>query len=220
MNNKEWFRGAEWDKETQDLFEKKLKMSRDSYNKAQYIRIKASYLLSSKDPFKESEGCRLMERLINEYPNEISHVMFAYEQLGDFYFNGKKYDEAEFNYRQCVSFYRENGRSGTSGIGDIKLAETIVTTKQPDKYPEMYHLLSDEFKKNDGSLTLNDDIFRYYSVLAKLSDGLGKKEEAKQYAEKSLQLSTNKEPQLDTYPQLGVIKVSDEDLASLRNIFK
>src|SRR5258706_9096389 len=129
MNEKEWFRGIEW----------------DSYNKAQYIRIKASYLLGSKDTFKESEGCKLMERVIHEYPTEISHIMFAYEELGNHYFNKKNYKEAEFNYRKSISYYKENGRSGTSGIADIKLAEIIVKTDQLNKFSEMYNLLIHEF---------------------------------------------------------------------------
>jgi hypothetical protein len=48
MTNQEWFRGPEWDKETQDLFENKLKKSRGSYNKSQYILIKGGYLKSLK----------------------------------------------------------------------------------------------------------------------------------------------------------------------------
>ncbi|WP_199119245.1 hypothetical protein [Pedobacter sp. ASV28] len=218
MREKEWFRGDDWDVETQMLFESKLKRSRDPYNKAQYLRIKASYLLDSKDQDKQIEGCKLMGRVISEYPNEISHVMFAYEQLGDYYFTEKKYIESELNYRQSVSFYRKNGRGGSSGIGDIKLAETIVKTEQSSKFSEMYSLLVDEFKENGGSLSLNDDIFRYYSVLAKISIKLNKNEAAKEYAQKALELALIKEPQLDNHPKLGVVKISDDEQSTLEHI--
>jgi tetratricopeptide (TPR) repeat protein len=218
MNSKEWFRGTEWDKESQNLFEDKLKKSRGSYNKSQYLLIKAGYLLGSKDFFKESEGCRLLERLVNEYSNEVSHVMFAYEQLGDYYFSNGEYEKAEFNYRQSISFYKQNGRSGSSGIGDIKLAETLFNANKSDKFSEAYYLLTDEFKRTGGELILNDDKFRYYSVLAKIAIALKKKEEARQYALKALQIATIKESQLDNYPQLGVVKVSNDELAQLKNI--
>lgn len=216
----EWYLGDNWDEETQQIFEQKLKRARGTYNKAQYLRIKGSSLLKSKDYSKKAAGSGLLKRVIIEYPNEISNVMFAYEQLGDFYFNERKYEEAELNYRQSISFYNKNGRSGTSGIGDIKLAETIVKTEQSDKFSEMYHLLVDEFKKNGGSLTLNDDIFRYYSVLAKLSNGLRKKDEAKEYAQKALQLSESKIPQLPNYPEVGIVKASQEEVDSLKFILK
>jgi tetratricopeptide (TPR) repeat protein len=216
----EWYLGDNWDRDAQDLFEQRLKKSKGSHNKAQYLRIKGSSLLKSNDPLKRTEGCKLMNRVINEYAKEYTHVMFAYEQLGDYYFNEKKYKDAEFNYRQSVSFYKENGRSGTSGIGDIKLAETIIKTEQFDKLTEMYQLLVEEFKKNDGSLTLNDDLFRYYSVLAKITIKLKRNNEAKEYAKKALQLAVTKEPQIERYPELGIVKTTKEELNNLNAILE
>jgi tetratricopeptide (TPR) repeat protein len=218
MNSQEWFRGPEWDKETQELFEDKLKKSRGSYNKSQYILIKGGYLLRSKDIFRESEGCRLMERLINEYPNEVSHVMSAYEQLGDYYFSKGENEKAESNYRRSISFYKNNGRSGTSGIGDIKLAETVFNAGKSNYYQELYYLLTEKFKQTGGQLMLNDEIFRYYSVLAKISSALEKKEEAKEYARKALSFAENKDPQLDNYPQFNIVNLSDEELNKLTDI--
>ena len=52
----------------------------------------------------------------------------------------------------------------------------------------------------------------YINFLAKISIELEKKEEAKEYARKALQLAAIKEPQLDNYSQLGVVKVSDSSL--------
>lgn len=218
MIENDWFRGIAWDKETQHFFENKLKRLRDPYNKAQYIRIKASYLLASGESLIEAEGIRLMERLIKEFPNETSHVMFAYEQLGDYYFAQKNYREAELNYRQSISFYKLHGRSGSSGIGDIKLAEAVFNTGRTDAFPEVYYLLTDKFKKTGGKLLLNDDMFRYYSVLAKITNVIGEKGEAKEYAEKALQLAENTEPQLDNFPKLGIVKTSHGEIDNLKNI--
>lgn len=218
MTNQEWFRGPEWDKETQELFEDKLKKSRGAYNKSQYILIKGGYLLRSKDIIKESVGCRLMERLINEYPKEISHVMSAYEQMGDYYFSKCEYEKAESNYRRSISYYKSNDRSGSSGIGDIKLAETIINAGKSDVYLELYKLLTDQFRQTKGQLILNDELFRYYSALAKICIALEKREEAKEYAQKALRLAEIKEPQLDNYPQMGIIKVSKDELTKLNDI--
>jgi len=218
MNNDDWYRGDSWDKEAQELFEQNLKKSRGSFNKAQYLRIKGSSLLKSKDKQKQEAGCYLLNRVVYEYPNEISNVMFAYEQLGDYFSFKNQSSEAEQYYRKSIAFYKEHGRSGSSGIGDIKLAEIITRTNQLDKFTEMYHLLTEDFEKTGGSLILNDDIFRYYSVLAKLCDGLGKNKLAKQYAEKALELSKVQKPQLDKYPQLGMIKTDTNELDSLKEI--
>ena len=128
MNDDNWYRGESWDEQTKEQFEQKLKRSRGSYNKAQYLRIKGSNLLKSTMPQKQKAGSELLSRVISEYPNETSQVMFAHEELGDYYSDKKEYTQAELNYRKCVSLYKEFGRSGSSGIGDIKLAEVIIKT--------------------------------------------------------------------------------------------
>ncbi len=218
MKNLEWYRGTDWDKESQKNFEEKLKKVRISSTAAQYMRIKASYLLKSNDSDKESEGCILMERLINDYPTETYHIMYAFEQLGDYHFKKKNYIAAELNFRKSISFYKTVGRSGTSGIGDIKLAETIIITNQADKFQEMYNLLVNDFSMTGGSLTLNDDIFNYSSVLAKLAFELGKTERAAQFAQKALKLAKIDTPQLDNYPTLGLVQTTKEEVDHLNKI--
>ena len=216
----EWYLGDNWDKETQQMFEQKLKKSRGNYNKAQYLRIKGSSLLKSKHSQERNAGVELLGRVINEYPNEISNVMFAYEQLGDYFFFKEEYANAEFNYRRSISYYKQHGRSGSSGLGDIKLAETIFKASKSDKFLEVYNLLTDDFEKTGGELLLNDDIFRYYSVLAKISNSLCNKNEAKRYAQRAMQVSSIKEPQINSYPQVGIPKVSNEEINILNNILQ
>ena len=218
MNNDNWYRGENWDEETREQFEQRLKRARGNYNKAQYLRIKGSSLLRSGLPQKQEGGEQLLNRVINEYPDEVSEVMFAYEQLGDYYSEQKEYHRAEFKYRKSIQFYIEHGRSGSSGIADIKLAEVIIKTNQLEKYSELHNLLTDKFESTGGSLSLNEDIFRYYSALAKLCDGLRRNDLAKEYAKKALELSEIKEPQLDKYPQLGVTSAQNFEIDSLRKI--
>lgn len=220
MNQNEWYTGPNWDKETQELFEKKLKKSRGSYNKSQYLLIKGGCLLRSNNSYKESAGINLIERLFKDFPSEISNVMFGYEQLGDYYFSKGEYEKAEANYRQSIAFYKNSGRSGSSGIGDIKLAETVLIAGKSDTLLEIYYLLRDDFVRTGGKLIINDDIFRYYSVLAKVSNKIGKKQEANEYAKKALKLSTDKEPQLQSHSNLGIARISNEDINSLNKILK
>ena len=46
----DWYRTEDWGKADQELFELKLNKSRGSYNKAQYMRIKATYMSHSTNP--------------------------------------------------------------------------------------------------------------------------------------------------------------------------
>jgi|GEM_PF-784181 len=218
--NEDWFRGDNWDEKTQEFFEQKLKRARGSYSKSQYLKIKANYLLTSSNLNKQLEGYKLMERVISDYPTEISFVMFAFERLGDYNLLVNQFDKAETYYRECVSLYKKKGRSGTSGIADVKLAEVIFDTVQSKKYTEMYVLLIDDFANTGGSLILFEDKFRYNLILAKISDSLMKNIESKKYAEKALKLSDLKTSQFQKYPDLGIVKTNNRDLNILNNILE
>jgi tetratricopeptide (TPR) repeat protein len=216
----EWYLGDDWSQSTQQLFEQKLKKSRDSYNKAQYLRIKGTSLLKSKDVSKKEAGCELLKRVINEYPEELSSVKYAYELLGDYYKLKKDYSASEINYRKSISYYTTSGRSGTSAIGDLKLSELIIETDQEDKFFEMYELLKFKFFETKGSLDLNEDKYRYSLAMAQLSFKLGYFEEAKQYADIALNLAIESEPQFDAHPNLGIVKANAADIETLKVISK
>lgn len=86
MASDDWFRNKTWDNEIEVDFEARLKRSRGAFNKAQYLRIQASYLLSCTDKYLQKVGIKLMERLISDYPTENFSTIFGQEQLGDYYF--------------------------------------------------------------------------------------------------------------------------------------
>ena len=86
MAQDNWFRNTCWDNENSEKFESKLKRSRGASNKAQYLRIQASYLLGSTNKDFQGVGIQLMERLIQEFPTETFSTVFGKERLGDFYF--------------------------------------------------------------------------------------------------------------------------------------
>jgi tetratricopeptide (TPR) repeat protein len=213
----DWFRGDNWEKETQEVFEKKLKRVRSSFNKAQYLRIKANYLIKSNKASSIEAGVCLYKRLINEFPLEKTEAYSAYEILGDYYKRNKDYETSELHYRACLNYYKES-RSGTSGIVDIKLAELIIESKQAEKYEEMFKILTDNFKETNGDLTFNDEKYRYFKALALLLFNLKKIEEAKEYAKMALQLSNIKDPQLDKHPQVGIIQTQEGEIELLKQI--
>lgn len=216
MSNDEWYRGDNWDNETETSFEARLRKARGAFNKAQYLQIKASYLLSSKDSEKNKVGHDLLIRLIKEYPKEDFSVKYAYELLGDYFARVGDFVNAETNYRKCIEYYKVS-RSGSSGIADIKLAEIVVEAKLYEKLEEQYQLLTKGFEDTGGSLEFNDEIFRYHSVMAKICYLL-KKPEAIVYAQKALDVSKEQKPQLDQYKELGIIKTDDAELAMLKAI--
>jgi len=216
MGQDEWYRNTTWDKETSELFESKLKRSRGAYHKAQYLRVQASYLLDSTN--FQDVGVRLMERLIQDFPTEDFSATFGKEQLGDFYFKKGDFERAKAYYQEVTNQYKVKNRSGTSGVADIKLVDTILKLSEKEKFEEAYNLLTVDFEKTGGSLTLNDDRFFYARVFAELCDKLGKRDEAKQYAVKALEISKIVEPQFARHKTVGLVRTDKETLDRLTKI--
>jgi tetratricopeptide (TPR) repeat protein len=218
MGQDDWYRNTTWDKETSELFETKLKRSRGAYHKAQYLRIQASYLLGSTDKELQTVGLELMERLIKEFPSEDFSTVFGKEQLGDYFFGNGDYKKAESYYRQVADHYKIGNRGGTSGVADIKLVDTILELDQREKFDTAYKLLTEDFEKTGGNLSLNAERFFYARVLADLCDKLGKSDEARQYADKALEVAKITEPQFNRHKNVGLVRTDKETLDKLTKI--
>lgn len=216
MGQDDWYRNTSWGKEASDLFELKLGRSRGTFHKAQYLRIQAGYLLDSTD--FQDVGVRLMERLIHNFPDEEVSTTFGKEQLGDFYLKGGNFERAKGYYQEVTNRYKALNRNGTSGVADIKLVDTLLRLDERNAYGEAYKLLTVDFEKTEGSLLLNSDRFLYARVFAELCDKLGKKEEARQFADKALEIARIMEPQFPRHKTVGLVRTDKETLDRLAEI--
>ena len=142
----DWYLTQDWDEKSQIEFEDKIKKSRGSYNKAQYIRIKGSCLIESKETWKQKAGVCLLERVIKDYANEILHSYYAHEQLGDYYRLIGYFEKSIFHYQKVLDYYKED-RNGTSGIADIKYAEVMLDANKKEEYVDLIDLLTVTLRK-------------------------------------------------------------------------
>lgn len=217
MAQDDWFRNKTWNNEIKNRFEEKLSRSRGAHNKAQYLRIQATNLLDSLNEDLQIVGVTLMERLFQDFPTEYLETISGKEQLGDYYFRKGDLTKAETFYRQVTDHYKLKNRSGTSGVADIKLVETMLALDQTDKYPAAYQLLTDDFKRTGGSfsMSMNANRFFYSRVAAELCYRLGKKSEAKIFADNALELAKITEPQFSRHKTVGLVTASKQMLERL-----
>src|SRR5712691_391541 len=120
----DWFRSPEWGARESQEFERRLARAR-SHNRPQYLRIKAIALGQSNVPAIRAVGRELLGRVIEEFPDATFEIPFSHELLGDSYRHDGRLDEAEHHYRSCLRIMPE-GRSGTSGLCDLSLAELLT----------------------------------------------------------------------------------------------
>jgi len=215
MATDEWFRNTTWNSNIETDFEARLKRSRSAYNKAQYLRIQASYLLDNSDKEIQFIGVRLMDRLIKDFPTEEFSTIFGHEQLGDYYFKTGDFDKAEKHFRLVTEHYiKKNTRSGTSATADLKLAETILTANWTEKFNEAYNIC-----KNYplDKLTFNSGKYYYAVLTAQICDRLNKKE-AKDFALTAIEISKITEPQFNRHKTVGLVRATEKQLRTLEQI--
>ena len=218
MANDDWFRNTTWNNQLETEFEGRLKRSRGAFNKAQYLRIQASYLLDSNDKNVQLVGVRLITRMINDFPTEESSFLSGNEQLGDYYLKHGDLRNAE-QYFRIVSDSFKNGKSrnGTSWIADLKLVEVILITNQSAKFEEAYKIGADY---DADELILNSDLFYYNELMALLCYRMNKKGEAKFYAKKAIEISEINQPQFSRHKKVGLVQIDNGQLRTLEEISK
>jgi len=214
----EWYRNKTWNTEIENNFEAKLKRSRGTYHKAQYLKIQGIELLDTDSSETQLIGVNLLLRLIREYQVEEMLVINGHEILANHYLEIGDFEKAEFNYRVVVDRYLTKTRNGTSGIADLKLAETILRSNQADKLHEAYQLFSTFSNDQSLQLSFNNQRFYHVELGALLCDKLQKKSEARKYAIQALELSRIKTPDFARHKSLGLVNATINQIKVLQNI--
>ena len=220
MSKEDWYRNTNWNDQIEAEFEARLKRSRGNYNKAQYLRIQASYLLGSDIKSLQEKGIEYMLRVIRDYPEEHSSTIFGNEQLGDFYLKKKSFDKAEKHFRKVTDYYYAETRSGTSGLADLKLCETILNSEQVEKFEDAYQMATKKFKATGGSLMMNSDKYYYADLMANLCYKMKRKDEATEFAQSAMELSKITEPQFNRHKTVGKVNVVKEKIDRLKRIME
>lgn len=218
MARDDWFRNKTWNAEVAAAFEARLKRSRTSAAKAQYLRIQASGLITSSDAFLRRVGADLTKRVIAEYPEEQLQITAAYETLGNFYLEEKDYAEAEQVFRMVPKVMDKNGNM-TSEIWQARLASAIFLSGRREKFAEAKQMV-EQLMQGDRPPLFNSSRFACFVVLARLCRELAQFEAAANYARMALQLAAIKTPQMYRHPTIGLVNADKKVLAELDELTK
>lgn len=204
----EWYRGADWDADTQEAFELRLRRARPA-NRQQYLRIKATYLLSGG---KEDDGVQLLHRSI-ELGTWRADTASAWEQLGDVAALRGHTEEAVACYERVLR--EQPSLNGTSGKVEISLAEVLLATQEQSKVDEAIGYLN-AWIKRDGP-KLNDARFRWFLALIDASEAVGDHETAARSAKNALDLAA-RGPQFCRHRDVGIVQADDLTLHRLKRL--
>jgi tetratricopeptide (TPR) repeat protein len=201
----EWYRRTTWSAKDKEAFFAKLKGARLSSKKAQYVRIQALYLERGGTPELLRAALELLDLALSEFPHKtqrsITHLQRArcLEALG-------REDEALAEYRQSFEAERSFPNSRTEGYLDF--GELVLGLQRAELYGEALACL-EEF---GGGELFPISQYRYFVILAFISEARGKTTAAQRYARQALDAAAQTESKLRSHRKLGLVGEQPPDI--------
>lgn len=201
MSKDEWYRNTNWTERIEKEFFTRLGKSRSVFNKAQYLRIQASYLESN---YVET-ALRLLNIVLNEYPDPAElaqthhQIATCYEQIGDA-------DKVVFNFRKALECEDKYPKAITQSWIDFPYF--IIRSKMSELFPEAEILL----KKRKPDILFPIDNYKINSVFAMICKYNGDKLNSRLYAKKALDYATITDNGLQYKSNVGLVKKVDESI--------
>lgn len=203
MGKHDWYRNTTWTEDIKDAFFSRLKRSKTTFNKAQYLRIQALYLQQTGKKENILGALKLLDILFSDCPEPLglasAHLQRAqcFEWLGD-------YDSALNAYRESIKAERTS--RGIRVLAGLNFAWFVVRRGLTQHYDEA--LSSVEMNEPDFIFPYQQ--FMFFSVFAIIGDHYGKKENAKRFARNALDAMGKTESPLRYHKKVGLVENPDK----------
>ena len=128
-----FYKNKTWSAKTDSYFEEQLRRTRSTVSKAEYLQIQGCILLESAEPKFQEVGLVLLQRLLDDYPNEYVSIITAQEKLGDYFFKKLDFQAAAEKFKIVTDFCnKQHSRAGTSTTADLKWAASLLAIHTPE----------------------------------------------------------------------------------------
>jgi len=219
-DDSDWFRSSKWDDSLAAAFEAKLRRAR-ARSRPQYIRIQGVHLIAQADQSTRAAGRELLQRVIDEYGEQDAlQSDWAAENLVDALVADDRLDEAEALTRKLIA--RRDGdptawRGGRADL-DLALAEMLLHHGDTTSLREADERLdrSDEAVKQASMF--RNLVLRHLVARARVANGLGDRERARQYADGALEVAAETTPSLPRHPDVGRPDATRDLIDELRKL--
>jgi tetratricopeptide (TPR) repeat protein len=208
----DWYRKQTWTKDDEQDFFAKLKRVRNRGMQAQYLKLQAGALASTKDTVLMQYAEHLLYYLFSEYSENECRIYksTALETLGYIYQNYGDYNKALDYFKQAIDYEKVFPYSITNAFMYYSLL--VIKANRTDLYDDVEKVLSEErYQYGIFPITL----YRKNSILSIISKHRGDFEKAKYYADIAEQNVAKQESGFNNHKTLGLVRERDEVLDNL-----
>lgn len=199
----DWFRKKTWAKDDEEHFFTKLARARKD-GRAQYLKIQAIELLYTKDNKLLNIAKELLQKVLDDYPDNNLEKSSVYETFGDIFLLEKNIEKAIEYYRKAIDFEKVYPNVKTNS--DIIYSELIIKNQLTNEYLNVEKILEEKI----SGLLFPIDKYKVFSMLAILNYYNSNIQTAKEYA-----LLANENAQAETsglryHKHLGIVSERDD----------
>jgi tetratricopeptide (TPR) repeat protein len=198
MKSRDWYTHTTWNDEIRSKFYRRWQRSRTIYNKAQYLRVQAYYLLEAK---LYRPAIELLEHYFREFADKDGMLALAHLFYARAFAGIDKREEAITHFRLAIQ--RQRVHPGIKTEAPLDFAIFIIRTKNNKLFLEGLQGLNDfEFSVK---LLLPAQEYTLNGLRAILLNLLDRKEEAKSSAQIALAAAEVRNSGLRFHPGFGVV---------------
>lgn len=198
----DWFRRKTWTPSDREEFFARLRRSRGASNKAQYARIQAYELLTTRTQEAYSAALELLDMILAEW-REDAQLAFVYHHRAECFLGLADVARAVVAYRQV--FQTQRVCKGQLTMAHLDFGWLVATAPLPDLYDEALAVLS-EFTHE----TFPIDRYRSNTIHALILDARGQREQARGYARMALQEAAARHSGFRYHATLALVRSPDE----------
>jgi hypothetical protein len=183
-----------------ELFEAKLARARSG--RSQYLRIKGLALTGTDDADRITAGRQLLQRVIEEHPNDGHAVCSAHYALGDSLTRDRRYAEAERLLCACLAL---EPIVHVFHYTELRLAEVMIQDDATSSLDEAWQLL--QTAGSSRGVLFRNTAWRIEIACARLFTREGDRSAAATHAQNALALLSHNEPQFSRYTGLRLAEL-------------
>jgi tetratricopeptide (TPR) repeat protein len=201
----DWYRRSTWTAEDQADFQARLKRSRGSFHKAQYLRLQALALQEAGTEALLVAALSLLEQLVREYP-EPSQLASAHQQRAQCLANLGRYADAMASYEASFAAQRQAPNWKTEAYLDF--GELVLGLKRADLYAQAVAVLN-EF---GGGEQFPASQYRSATIRALTCNAAGDHRGARLHAAEALAAVAKTESPFRYHRKLGLVRFVDPEV--------
>lgn len=204
----EWFRRTSWSPDDVRDFQARLRRSRTSFHKSQYLRIQAYHLAEVGGPEMLEAALHLLDQLMAEFP-DASQLASALVQKGQCLAGLGQPSEAFVAFEAALNAERKYPRFPSGGVR-LEYAELAVSLRRIDLYPRALFLIGSTRSEEPGLFPIAD--FRASVVRAFLAAEARDWRGARREAQLALEAAAKDQSPLRYHRNLGLVESVDPEI--------